>query len=103
MYFCICLVIGFLFSPIYFFTLLRQTVVRNYHRKTKLALTFNFAVVIRLCSFTEHCVNIQLTYSSELEIRDTTNTPTPQAYLDIHLELHNRGMFHTKPLTIGMT
>ena len=39
---------------------------------------------------------LHLIYPKELEIKDTTDTPTSASYLDLHLEIDSRGKLKTK-------
>ena len=66
----------------------------------KLAQTFNFSFryiddVLSLNN-SRFCDYLHLIYPSELEIKDTTDTPKSASYLDLHLEIDNGGRLTTK-------
>ena len=66
----------------------------------KLARSFNFSfryiddvLSLNNARFGDY---LHLIYPKELEIKDTTDTPTSASYLDLHLEIDSRGKLRTK-------
>merc|ERR1711860_20912 len=66
----------------------------------KLAQTFNFSFRyiddVLSPNNSRFCDYLHLIYPSELEIKDTTDTPKSASYLDLHLEIDNGGKLTTK-------
>lgn len=75
-----------------------EGLVQKKDRKLAQAFNFSFRYIDDVLSLNNPRFNdyLHLIYPSELEIKDTTDTPSSASYLDLHLEINDKGQIQSK-------
>ena len=75
-----------------------EGLVQKKDRKLAQAFNFSFRYIDDVLSLNNPRFNdyLHLIYPGELEIKDTTDTPSSASYLDLHLEINDKGQIQSK-------